>query len=223
MRITRTLLMALLAGLLMIGCSPSEKTDQGEKPEETALTDVTSAGLTIDYTLVVSGLPMMGDMTFNYQLSTNGKVGKMASESIIPAGEEVRTSKLAYVTDVEAGVQTYINEATKTYASLDIPDSSEIPPSTAPQAEVNVEPTGSTQTILGVECKEISVSIKVSRDSEAGAVTNVMNGKLWVSSDFEGYSLYESFQKATQTAIGQTRLQGSGYFEFLSRSGFSRE
>ena len=91
MRITRTLLMALLAGLLMIGCSPSEETDQGEKPEETAVTDATSAGLTIDYTLVVSGLPMMGDMTFNYQLSTNGKIGKMASESIIPAGEEIRT------------------------------------------------------------------------------------------------------------------------------------
>jgi hypothetical protein len=223
MRITRTLLLALLAGLLMIGCSPSEETDQGEKPEETAVADATGDGLTINYTLVVSGLPMMGDMTFNYQLSTNGKVGKMTSESIIPAGEEVRTSKLAYVTDVEAGVQTYINEVTKTYASLDIPDPSETPPSTSPQSEVSVEPTGNTQTLLGVECREIDVSLEVSREGEAGAVTTTMNGKLWVSSDFEGYGLYKSFHKATQEAISQTRLQGSGYFEFLSRSGFSRE
>lgn len=223
MRITRTLLVALLAGLLMIGCSPSEETDQGEKPGETALADATGAGLTIAYTLVVTGIPMMGEMTFNYQFSTDGKVGKMASESIIPAGEEVRTSKLAYVTDVEAGVQTYINDATKTYASLDIPDSSEIPPATAPQAEVNVEPTGSTQTILGVECKEISVSLEVSKEGEEGALTTTMTGKLWVSSDFDGYSLYEAFQQATQKAVGQTRLQGSGYFEFLSRSGFNRE
>ena|GEM_PF-3248278 len=223
MRITRTLLVALLAGLLMMGCSPSEDTDQGEKPEETAVTDAMSTGLTIDYSLVVSGLPVLGDMTFKYQLSTDGKVGKIASESNIPAGEEVRTSKLAYVTNVEAGVQTYINEVTKTFASIDIPDPSETPPSTAPQAEVNVEPTGNTQTLLGVECKEISVSIELSRESEGGTVTTAMNGKLWVSSDFEGYSLFESFHKATQKAVGQSRLQGSGYFEFLSRSGFNRE
>jgi len=223
MKILKAFLTALLAGLLIIGCSPSEKTELAEKAEETTVADATGEALAIDYTLIVSGLPMLGDMTFNYQFSTDGKIGKMASESIIPAGDEVKTSKLAYVTDVDGGVQAYMNDVTRTFAIVDIPDPSEVPPSTSPEAVIKVDSTGNVDTILGVQCSEVEVTLEVTREGEAGNVTTSMSGNLWISSDFEGYGLYEDFQKVTKEAIGKSRLQGSGYFEFLSRSGFSRE
>jgi hypothetical protein len=223
MRITKAFMAALLAGLLMLGCSSSEETGEVETAEETPVRQPTGEGVTIDYSLVVSGLPMLGEMTFNYQFSTDGKIGKMASESIIPAGDDVRRSKLAYVTDLDAAVQTYLNETTKTFASIDFPDPSQVPPSTSPEAGVQVNETGNVKEILGIECKEVDVSMEVTREGPEGPVTTSMSGKLWVSNGFEGYDLYEAFQKATQEAIGKTRLQGSGYFEFLIRSGFSRD
>lgn len=219
MRITEALVMLLLAFAVIAGCGSDEAEKTGESDQVVA----TSPGFMIDYSLTVSGIPMMKDMNFNYHFLTDGQVGRMSSESIIPAGEEVRTQKLAHITDIGRGVQLYLNEIAKTYASVPIPDPSTVPPSTAPEATIEVEPTGNTRTILGVECKEMAVNLEVEKLGAGGTSTTMMTGTLWVSDDFPGYDLYWSFQKKVREVIGDSRLQGSGYFEFLNRSGFSRE
>lgn len=219
MSTAKALILLLLAFALIIGCGSKETGKTGDA-EEVA---VTSPGIVIDYSLTVSGIPMMEDMTFNYQFATDGEMGKMTSESIIPAGDQVRTQKLANITDLQGKAQTYMNEIAKTYASVPFPDASTVPPSTGPDATIEVEPTGNTKTILGVECSEIAVKLEVSRLGAGGTSKTAMAGNLWVSSNFAGFDMYQSFQKKMRNAIGNTRLQGSGYLEFLTRSGFSRE
>jgi hypothetical protein len=222
MKILKAIFLALLAGLLIAGCSSTEKTEKAEKTEEPG---PPSPGVAIDYTLIVSGLPMLEDMTFNYRFLTDGQVGKMSSESIIPAGDQVRTTKLSYVTNLETGTQTFLNDVTKTYASIDIPDPSTTPPSTGPEATIQMDTTGNTKMIAGAQCREVNVMMEISKPAatEEGTTTTTVTGNLWVSNDFDGYSLYDDFQVKLREAIGESRVQGSGYFEFLTRSGFSRD
>lgn len=220
MEIPKRLFVALLIGLLVLGCSSSEDTEQVGDAEEVIQT---SPGVTIDFTLVVSGLPGFGAMTFNYEFITDGRTGRMGSESIIPAGEQERVSKLAYVTDIDGRTQTYMNSATKTYSTVTFPDSATVPPITHPEAEISVEPTGNVKELLGVQCSEVTISLEVSNETGQGTGTTSLKGNLWVNGDFEGYDAYMGFQRVSQDAIKHTRLQGSGYFEFLVRAGLSRE
>lgn len=218
MRVTKVLFLLLFAGVLIIGCGGNDTEEPGESGE----TGVTSPGMVVDYSLSVSGIPMMEEMTFNYQFCTDGERGRMSSESIIPAGEKVRKQSLAHITNIPDSVQTYMNEVTKTYATINFPDPSTVPPSTAPDASIEVEPTGDTKMILGTECREVTVNLEVSKVGAGGTSTTALTGNLWVSDSFPGYDLYQAFQSKSRDVIGESRLQGSGYFEFLTRSGFSR-
>lgn len=209
----------LVAALLVLGCGQNG----GDKAEQTPQQEQTVEGVKIAYTMIVSGMPMMGDLTFKYVFRSDGVMGRMDSESIVTAGDQTRTSYLSYVTNVEDSVQIFMNSGTKTYAIVSFPNPADVPPVTSADMEISIEPTGETQTHLGHGCevKELMVNLplqKQGQTSESG-----MSGTLCVANDFPGYDVYSNFMAHVSDAVLNSRLQGSGYLEFLNRFGLTKE
>ena len=206
----------LLMGLLIAGCSSSEKT---EKAKEALKPD---SDVMIAYDMIVSGLPRMGDMTFKYKFSTDGQASRMATESSVPIGKEVKNMSSSLIINLDDRAEYFLNDITEVYAKVEFPDTAQIPPSTSPETSINVEPTGKVDTLLGIQCKEITLNITT--PSPAGTLSTFMTGTMWVNSDFLGYDSYRTFQMKAIDAMGKARkLQRSGPLEFLARFGMSRE
>ncbi len=209
----------LMAAMLVLGCGQNG----GDEAEKTPQLEQTAEGVKIAYTMIVSGMPMMGDLTFKYVFRSDGVMGRMDSESIITAGDQTRTSYLSYVTNVEDSVQIFMNSGTKTYAVVSFPNPSDVPPVTSTDMEVSVEPTGETQTHVGNECETRDLLVNLPLQRQGQISESGMSGTLCVSNDFPGYDVYRNFMAHISDAVLNSRLQGSGYLEFLNRFGLTKE
>ena len=205
----------LTISLLILGCSPSEETD--------AETTQSDSYVTIAYTMKVSGIPMMAEMTFNQKYLTDGAIGRVEMESIIPVGEDTKTSKFSTIIDVDNRVVHYVNDVSKTFATVPFPDSLSTPPMTSPEMTISVEPNGQVDTIAGIECDGIELALEISFVAQDQPVKSTMSGTLWTSEDFPGYASYQAFQEKTRNALPSGQMQSGGFLDFLTRFGMSRE
>jgi len=219
MNLLKVAAIILLSVLLLWGCGQKSE----EKAEETAPSAASAEGVKIAYTMVVSGMPMMGDLTFNYVITTDGKMGRMDSESVVTAGDQTRKSYLSYVTNIMDSVQIFMNTGTKTFSVVNFPNPADVPPATETEMEISVEPTGKTETHLGYECNEVELIVNLPAQREGQTQNNGLSGTMCVSSDFPGYDVYKGFLDYISDVVKNRRLQGSGYLEFLNRFGLSKE
>jgi len=220
MKPLRLFLTLSLLALVAFGCGQGEKKSDGS--DVSAITGP-GDGVQISYSLTVSGIPMMPDMNFNYQFMSDGTRARVESESIVPTGEETRTSYLSYITLVQDSMQIYMNTKTKVFAYQTVADVGMVPPSTEYETEITITPTGNTETILGIECSEVDVAVHMPSSTNQDSVFSTVSGKLWISNTFEGYKAYSAFQEHASSIVNTYRFQGSGYLEFLARVGMSRE
>ncbi len=211
----KKLAILLTISLLILGCSPSEETD--------AETTQSDSYVTIAYTMKVSGIPMMAEMTFNQKYLTDGAIGRVEMESIIPVGEDTKTSKFSTIIDVDNRVVHYVNDVSKTFATVPFPDSLSTPPMTSPEMTISVEPNGQVDTIAGIECDGIDLALEISFVAQDQPVKSTMSGTLWTSEDFPGYASYQAFQEKTRNALPSGQMQSGGFLDFLTRFGMSRE
>jgi hypothetical protein len=218
----KKLAVLLTIGLLVFGCSPSEKTD-GETPQQTQSVPGTDSDVTITYTMKVSGIPMMAEMTFNQKYLSDGTIGRVEMESIIPVGEDTRISKFSTIVDVDNRVVHYVNDVSKTFKTIPFPDSLITPPATSPEMTISVEPNGQVDTIAGIECNGIDLALEISFVAQDQPVKSTMSGTLWTSGDFPGYASYQAFQEKTKNALPSGQMQSGGFLDFLTKFGMSRE
>jgi len=218
---SKKIALLLLAGVIAFGCSSEKK----EPAPETQAQNVPSPNgdVTIAYTMMVSGIPMMGELTFNQKYLTDGAIGRVDMESIIPVGDQVRKSNFATIIDLDSQKIDYINDLAKTYAAVPFPDSAAVPPQTSPEIQISVKPMGNTETIAGTQCEEEEVAFTVSFKVNDKDVTTSMSGSLWVSKDFPGYDTYRAFQAACKEKMTDPRMQSGGFLDFLTRFNLSRE
>jgi len=217
----RKSLVVFLIGLLMFGCSPSEK--EGETSEKMEPVPTADADLSIAYTLVVSGIPMVGEMTFNQKYITDGETGRVEMESVIPVGQETRTASFATIIDLNNKKLNYVNDVTKTYATIDIPDSAKVPPETSPEMKLEVNPTGEVDTVAGIEVKSLDIALELNYMIQDKPATTTMSGVLWVSDAFTGYDAFKAFKANMKNKIADKRLQSGGFLDFLTRFNMSRD
>ncbi|MFH1891172.1 MAG: DUF4412 domain-containing protein [Candidatus Zixiibacteriota bacterium] len=217
----KRIVLLMLVGVMVFGCSseksettPVEKTQNAPKPD---------SDVAISYTMLVSGIPMMGEMTFNQRYLTDGEIGRVEMESIIPVGDQVRTSEFATIVDLDNQMVHYVNDAAKTFASVPFPDSASIPPVTSPEITIKAEWTGQVDSMVGIQCEERDVAFTVSYKVRDQDVTTSMSGKLWVSKDFPGYNTFLAFQAKSLEKLTDSRMQSGGFLDFLTRFNLSRE
>ncbi len=219
----KKLAILLTIGLLVFGCSSSDKADAEKQQQTQTASESSGPNVEIAYSMKVSGIPMMSEMTFNQTYYTNGDIGRVEMESIIPVGEKTRTSKFSTIIDVDNRVVHYVNDISKTFADVPFPDSAATPPATSPEMTISVDPNGETKTIAGVECKGIDLALEISYVAQDKPVKSTMSGTLWVSDDFPGYDLYKSFQEKTREALPVGQMQSGGFLDFMLKFGMSRD
>lgn len=217
----KKIVLLLLVGVMAFGCS----SDEPETTPETKAQVAPKPGpnVAISYTMLVSGIPMMGEMTFNQRYLTDGLIGRVEMESIIPVGDQVRTSEFATILDLDNQIVHYVNDAAKTYSDVPFPDPASIPPATSPEITIEAEPTGQVDSLVGAECEEIDVAFTVAYKVKDQDVTTSMSGKLWVSKDFPGYDTYKAYQARSLEMLTDSRMQTGGFLDFLTRFNLSRE
>jgi hypothetical protein len=216
-------ILVMMSAALIFSCSPSEKANSKTSEGGTPAGQAAGGNLSIAYTMTVSGIPMMSNITFNQQYTTDGAAARVDMESLIPMGDTTRTSRFSTVIDLDKKVVLYLNDVSKIYASIPIPASSSVPPSTSPQLSIEVKPLSETKVIAGVECKGVDVSFAIPIKTADKEATTRMTGKFWVSDSFVGYDAFNSFKARAISEIADKRMQPGGFLDFLQRFGMSRD
>jgi hypothetical protein len=231
----KAVLITLLIGLVAFGCSSSDNSDQEAqqteqqseqqavqqtKTERPEIPPPTGDNVSIKYTLTVSGMPMMGDMTFNQRYISDGSIGRTDMESRIPVSGQTRMSKFGTIIDVDNRIISYVNDVSKTYASEDMPDLSDQNQEVAPDVTISVKPNGKVKTVAGVECEGVDVDFNLPAKDERPATS--MNGELYVSNNFPGYDTYKKFNNKTGMALRGQQVQTGGFLDFMTRMNVGR-